>query len=148
MEEHRRVQQARQVVDWLRQAHEAKGKGRPVLSAGRDGITLCTLPHGCYEVASTATLTVYDRQGKRLGSVYLAYAPELGQATIDELTALLTEVLRQWEGPLPRLVYVTDAGDHETQYYRRVLKQLKHPRTGKQLAWQWLAADSPAPSEW
>jgi hypothetical protein len=139
MEEHRRAQQARQVVAWLRQAHDSQGRGRPVLSAGRDGITLCTLPHGCHEVASTATLSVYDRRGQRVGSVYLAYAPELGQQTMtDELTALLTEVLRQWEGPLPRLVYVTDAGDHETQYYRRVLQKLRHPRTGKLLAWQWI----------
>lgn len=139
LEEHRREQQAKQVIDWLRQAHESKGKGRPVLAAGRDGITLCTLPHGCYEVATTATLTVYDRKGKRLGSVYLAYAPELGQQMMtDELTALLTEVLRQWDGPVPRLAYVTDAGDQETQYYRRVLKKLQHPRTGTKLVWQWI----------
>jgi len=90
-------------------------------------------------VATTATLSVYDRQGKRLGTVYLAYAPELGQQTMtDELTALLEEVLRQWEGPLPRLAYVTDAGSNETQYYRKVLKRLRHPRTGKRLAWQWI----------
>jgi hypothetical protein len=139
LEEHRREQQAKQVVDWLRQAYESKGKGRPVLAVGRDGITLCTLPHGCYEVATTATLTVYDRKGKRLGSVYLAYAPELGQQMMtDELTALLTEVLRQWDGPVPRLAYVTDAGDQETQYYRRVLKKLQHPRTGTKLVWQWI----------
>lgn len=139
MEEQRRAQQAQQIVDWLQQAHESKGKNRPVLAAGRDGITLCTLPHGCYEVATTATLTVYDRRGKRVGSVYLAYAPELGQqAMTDELTALLKEVLRRWEGPLPRLAYVTDAGDQETAYYRRVLKSLLHPRTGQRLSWQWI----------
>lgn len=139
MEEHRREHQARQVVDWLTQAHKSKGKNRPVLAAGRDGITLCTSPHSFHEVATTATLTVYDRRGKRLGSVYLAYAPELGQqAMTDELTALLEEVLRRWEGPLPRLAYLTDAGDNETGYYLRVLKKLKHPRTGQRLAWQWI----------
>jgi len=139
MEEQRRAQQAQQIVDWLKKAHESRGKNRPVLAAGRDGITLCTLPHGCYEVATTATLTVYDRRGNRVGSVYLAYAPELGQqAMTDELTALINEVLRRWEGPLPRLAYVTDAGDQETAYYRRVLKNLLHPRTGKRLSWQWI----------
>jgi len=139
MEEQRRGQQAQQVVDWLKQAQDSKGRNRPVLAAGRDGITLCTLPHGCYEVATTATLTVYDRRGKRLGSVYLAYAPELGQqAMTDELTALIEEVLRRWEGPLPRLAYITDAGDQETAYYRRVLKKLRHPRTGQLLQWQWI----------
>lgn len=139
MAEQRRAQQARQIVAWLQQAQTSKGKKRPVLAAGRDGITLCGSPHGCYEVATTATLTVYDRRGQRVGTVYLGYAPELGQQTMtDELTALIEEVLRQWEGPLPRLAYVTDAGDHETAYYRHVLKKLRHPRTGKLLTWQWI----------
>jgi hypothetical protein len=110
-----------------------------VLAAGRDGITLCVSPHGCYEVAAVATLTVYDRSGKRLGSVYLAYAPEQGQqAMTDELTALINEVLRRWEGPLPRLAYITDAGDRETAYYLRVLRKLQHPTTSKRLTWQWI----------
>jgi hypothetical protein len=90
-------------------------------------------------VASTATLTVYDRNRQRLGTVYLAHAPELGQQTMtDELTALLDEVFRQWQGPLPRLTYVTDAGDTETSFYRRVLKKLRHPLTGKRLEWLWI----------
>jgi len=71
-----------------------------------------------------------------LGTVYLAFAPELGQAQMTErLTALLREVLRGWEGPLPRLTYVTDAGESETQYYRRVLSNMAHPRTGEKLQW-------------
>lgn len=139
MERFRREHQAKQVVAWLKQAQQSKGKHRPVLAVGRDGITLQTQPHSFYEVATTATLTVYDRQGQRLGTVYLAYAPELGQQTMtNELTALLEEVLRQWEGPLPRLAYLTDAGDSETRYYRQVLKKLRHPRTRRRLAWQWI----------
>lgn len=139
MEPFRREHQARQVVAWLQQAQQSKGKHRPVLAVGRDGITLQTQPHSFYEVATTGTLTVYDRNRRRLGTVYLAYAPELGQQTMtDELTALLNEVLRQGEGPLPRLVYLTDAGDNETAYYRKVLKRLRHPRTGRRLDWQWI----------
>jgi hypothetical protein len=139
MERFRREYQAKQVVAWLHEAHGSKGKHRPVLAVGRDGITLQTQPHSYYEVATTATLTVSDRRGQRLGTVYLAYAPELGQQTMTgELTALLDEVLRQWDGPLPRLAYITDAGDSETQYYRRVLKKLRHPRTGQRLTWQWI----------
>jgi hypothetical protein len=139
MERFRREHQAQQVVAWLQQAQQSKGKHRPVLAVGRDGITLQTQPHSFYEVATTATLTVSDRRGQRLGTVYLAYAPELGQQTMtDELTALVEEVLRQWEGPLPRLAYLTDAGDSETKYYRQVLKKLRHPRTGQRLAWQWI----------
>ena len=139
MDRFRREHQAKQAVEWLRQAYASKGKNRPSLVLGRDGITLRTSPHSFFEVATTATLTIYDRRGKRLGTVYLAYAPELGQQTMtDELTALLLEVLRQWEGPLPRLAYLTDAGAHETQYPRKVLKKLRHPRTGKRLSWQWI----------
>jgi len=139
METFRREHQARRVVAWLRQAHDSTGKNRPVLAVGRDGITLRTQPHSFFEVASTATLTVYDRNRQRLGTVYLAYAPELGQQTMtDELTALLTKVFRQAEGPLPRLAYLTDAGDNETSFYRRVLKKIRHPLTGKRLEWQWI----------
>lgn len=139
MEKFRREHQARKIVAWLRAAQDSTGKNRPVLAVGRDGITLRTQPHSFFEVASTATLTVYDRNRQRLGTVYLAHAPELGQQTMtDELTALLDEVFRQWDGPLPRLVYVTDAGDTETSFYRRVLKKLRHPSTGKRLEWQWI----------
>jgi hypothetical protein len=112
-----------------------------VLSVGRDGITLGLQIKGCsiYEVATTGTLTVYDRRGRRLGTVYLAYPPEPGQPTMSaQLTRLLEEVLRRWDGPLPRLSYVTDAGDNETTYYRKVLRRLRHPRTGRRLEWYWV----------
>ena len=62
--------------------------------------------------------------------------PEPGQGEMTKrLTALLQETLRCWEGPLPRLTYVTDAGENETQYYRRVLRNMAHPRTGEKLHW-------------
>lgn len=139
MERFRRQYQVQQVVGWLQQASASAGQHRPALALGRDGITLCTSPHSFFEVATTATLSVYDRKGNRLGTVYLAYPPELGQQTMtDELTALLLEVLRQWEGTLPQLVYITDAGANETQYERKVLRKLRHPRTGQRLAWQWI----------
>ncbi len=49
----------------------------------------------------------------------------------ERLTVLLQEVLRLWQRPLPRLTYVTDAGENETQYYRRVLARMVHPRLGR-----------------
>ncbi len=135
----RREQQAARVVEWLRQAQKQRGSGRPVLSVGRDGTTLSTRPYRFCEVATTATLTVHDRRGQRLGTVYLGYVPELGQQTMsDELTALINEVLRQWNGPLPRLTYVTDAGDSEVKYFRQVLRKMRHPVTNKRLDWQWI----------
>ena len=106
MEGHWAVAQAGEVLRWLEQAQASPGRHRPVLSVGRDGITLGLQIKGCsiYEVATTGTVTVYDRRGRRLGTVYLAYTPEAGQATMSaQLTRLLQEVLRRWDGPLPRL---------------------------------------------
>jgi hypothetical protein len=130
--------QAEQLLAWLEQATASPGRHKPVLSVGRDGITLRVRCRGgsVYEVASTATVSVLDRRGQRLGTAYLAYTPEPGQPTMGrELTALLRAVLGRWQGPLPRLCYVSDAGDNETGYYQRVLRRLKHPRTGEKLAW-------------
>lgn len=141
MEEHRPGAQVDQVLRWLEQAETSKGRHRPVLAVGRDGITLGLQLKGCaiHEVASTGTITVYDRRGRRRGTVYLAHPPEPGQPTLGtQLTWVLTEVLRRWQGPLPRLCYVTDAGDNETAYYRKVLRRLRHPRTQKKLAWVWV----------
>ncbi len=141
MQEHRQEAQVEQVLAWLEAAQASRGRHRPVLSVGRDGITLgLRVKKGSvYEVATTGTLSVYDRRGRRLGTVYLAYTPEAGQATMSrQLTALVREVLRRWQGPLPRLSYVTDAGKSESAYYRGVLGRMRHPVTGKRLQWQWV----------
>lgn len=129
--------QTQRLVELLGQADRSPGSRKPVLAVGRDGITLRQYPHGLFEVASCATVTVFDRSGGRLGSVYLGCAPQPGQVQMSEqLSALLGEVLEQWSGPLPRLAYVTDAGDKESVYYHRVLRRMKHPRTGERLVWQ------------
>jgi hypothetical protein len=87
-------------------------------------------------VASAGTVTVLDRRGRRLGTVYLAFMPESKQGTMSEqVTKLLQDVLRRWQRPLPRLCYVTDAGDNETTYYLNVLRRMQHPRTGEKLDW-------------
>ena len=141
METHRAEAQADQVLRWMEQAHQSKGKHRPVVGVGRDGITLGIRlkKFVIYEVATTGTISVYDRRGERLGTVYLAHIPERGQTTMTaQLTKLLTEVLKRWEKPLPRLCYVTDAGDNETAYYAKVLRRMKHPRTGERLKWMWV----------
>src|SRR5437868_3002705 len=70
---------------------------------------------------------------------HLAVTPEPGQATLTtQLTQVLQEVLRRWQGPVPRLSYVTDAGDNETAYYQKVLRRLRHPRSGERLTWCWV----------
>jgi hypothetical protein len=138
MEAQRHEVQVDKLLALLEQAWTSKGKHKPVLSVGRDGIMLGLQIRGCdlWEVASTGTITVLDRRGKRLSTVYLAYTPEAGQGTMSrQLTRLLKEVLRRWEGPLPRFRYVTDAGDNETSYYEKVLRRMRHPRTGERLEW-------------
>lgn len=128
--------QVARLVDLLRQAFASSGKNRPMLVAGRDGVMVQTRP--CWEEASTATVSVYDRRGRRLGTVYLGRMPELGQGTMTrQLTDLLLAVLEAWEGSLPRLHYVTDAGNHPLEFYHRVLRPMRHPRTGQRLEWTW-----------
>jgi len=138
MTEQRHEVQVEKLLEMLQQASASTGKHKPVLSVGRDGITLGTRYKGgsLFEVATTGTVTVFDRRARRLGTVYLAYTPEFGQKTMSNaLTQLLEEVLRRWQGPLPRLCYVTDAGDNETTYYDKILKRMKHPVTGARLEW-------------
>jgi hypothetical protein len=130
--------QAERVLALLAQASAGTGPHKPLLSVGRDGVTLGLRCRGgsVYEVATAATLSVLDRRGRRLGTVYLAYTPQSGQGRMGaELTRLVAAVLRRWQGPLPRLCYVTDAGECETGYYRRVLARMRHPRTGAKLDW-------------
>lgn len=132
----RQTAQVDKLLEMLAQAGESSGSRKPVLSVGRDGITLRQYKHSLFEVATAATVSVYDRAGKRIGTIYLAYPPELGQATMDRmLSELLTELLTRFTGPLPRLCYVTDSGSNEVDYYRRVLKKMKHPVSGKRLEW-------------
>jgi hypothetical protein len=136
LEVHRPAAQAEQVLGWLRQASARRGRYRPALVVGRDGIHLPMRTGQAYKEGATATLTVYDRRGRRLGTVYLGRMPQPGQGTLSaQLTALIEEVLRQWPGALPRLAYVTDDGHHPASY-SRVLRRLRHPRTGERLAWQ------------
>ncbi len=65
-----------QLMAALEIANESKGNRKPVLSVGRDGITLCEYHSRFYEVAAVATVSVFDRAGNRLTTVYLAHTPE------------------------------------------------------------------------
>ena len=131
------LQEAR-LRTWLEQAHQSRGRQRPVLAVGRDGIMI-PMRQGGYQEASTATVSVYDRRRRRLGTIYLGQMPEEKQATLSRtLTDLLRATLSAWQGPLPRLAYVTDKGSAPDDYYRRVLKKMKHPRDGRSLTWEWV----------
>jgi hypothetical protein len=129
LEGFRHQYQVSQVLEWLEEASHSSGKCKPILSVGRDGISVCRQPHGFWEVASVGTVTVYDRSGRRLGTVYLAQMPELGQGELTaQLKSLIVDILAGLDLPLPRLCYVTDAGENETQFYRKVLLNLRDPR--------------------
>ena len=138
MTEQRHDVQVEKLLQLLEQAWTSKGKHKPVLSVGRDGISFGVPIRGgtIFEVASAGTVTVLDRRGQRLGTVYLASMPESKPGTLSQqLTSLVAEVLQRWPRPLPRLCYVTDAGDNETAYYHKVLRRMRHPGTGERLEW-------------
>jgi len=127
------------ILDLLRQANESKGPRKIVFAVGRDGLMLPMKNCQSYQEGATATITVYGRSGKRFGTVYLGQMPQSGQGTLSEqLTRLIQEVLARWQGPLPRLCYVTDAGFHPTDYFRNTLRCMRHPVTNKPLVWQWV----------
>jgi len=93
---------------------------------------------GDYHEGAQATLSVFGRRGRRLGTVYLGRMPEPGQPTLSQqLTDLIGAVLSAWEGPPPRLAYITDGGWHPDDYFRRVLRKMADPRRpGQRLAWE------------
>jgi hypothetical protein len=134
--------QLARVLELLEKAERSQGKHRPVLAAGRDGVHVPIRDEGYHEGA-TATLSVLDRRGKRLGTVYLGQMPESGQITLSaQLTSLLTKVLAAWHAlgrAAPRLAYVTDGGNHPKEYFHQVLRRMADPwRPGQKLVWQWV----------
>jgi hypothetical protein len=128
MAQHRHVSQVEHVVHWLEQARASKGRYRPTLSVGRDGIFV-PLQQKVWQEGAPATVSVLDRRGKRLGTVYLGHMPEAGQGTLTaQLTALLKAILRQVDSDGLRLVYVTDDGYHPSDYYHSGLQKMPDPR--------------------
>jgi hypothetical protein len=136
--------QVDKALAWLEKAFRSKGRHRPVLAVGRDGIMIPMRQQG-YKEASTATLAIYDRSKKRLGTLYLGCMPEPGQETLTcQLTSLIEKILAAWharQGDCPRLVYLTDGGHHPRDFFRRVLRKMAdpwHQATKGKLSWQWI----------
>jgi hypothetical protein len=128
MASHRQAAQVDQVVNWLSQARASTGRFQPTLAVGRDGVNV-PLRHGEWKEGATATVSVMDRRGKRVGTVYLGQMPESGQTTLTtQLTALLQDILKQVDAPGLRLVYVSDDGYHPSDYYHTVLKNMHDPQ--------------------
>ena len=125
-----------QLIEWIVQARQSKGKHDVLLQVGRDGVFVQTRP--CWEEASCGTIAVYDRNRKRVGTIYLGEMPESEQPTMTRrLTNVINGVLGEINGKVPALRYVTDAGCHPQAYFRDVLAKMKHPVTGRKLKWSW-----------
>jgi hypothetical protein len=133
---HRQPAQVDQVARWLHQARASTGRFQPTLAVGRDGVNV-PLRHGEWKEGATATVSVMDRRGKRVGTVYLGQMPEAGQPTFTtQLTALLRDILKQVDAQGLRLVYVSDDGYHPSDYYHNVLQKMYDPkRPWRQLEW-------------
>src|SRR5918912_3597993 len=128
MAPHREGAQVEQVLRWLEQARTSRGRFRPTLSVGRDGIFV-PLRGGVAQEGATATVSVLDRRGKRVGTVYLGQMPESGQTTLTtQLTTLIQDILQQVDAQRLRLVYVSDDGYHPSDYYHTVLKKMQDPK--------------------
>jgi len=146
MAEHRHAAQVSRLLALLQAAFASRGDRRPILAVGRDGIFVPIRNDSCYREAAVATVSVMDRRGIRLGTVYLGRMPETGQHALSgQLTKLIQDVLAGWAGMsphLPRLAYITDAGDHQTAYYEQVLCWMPDPRSpgrpGRLLSWEWV----------
>lgn len=125
-----------QLTRWIDKAAETQGNHEVLLLVGRDGVHVPM--RGCWKEAGCATLAVYDRNRKRLGTIYLGEMPQSKQ---PELTKRLIDVIQgtfQASSKLTlKLRYVTDAGSLPCCFYRKVLSKMKHPVTGKILKWSW-----------
>ena len=69
--------QVDQVLAWLKQAAAEGGPRKILLSVGRDGVMLPIRSFKKYREGAAATVSVFNRHGKRLGTVYLGQMPEL-----------------------------------------------------------------------
>lgn len=137
--EHREAAQAAKLVEALRQATASSGPHAPTVSVGRDGVMVPMRGRKDYGEAAAATVSVLDRQGRRLYTAYLGRMPEKEQKTLSrQLTSLLLLLLTWWPGRWPRWQYLTDGGYHPTMYFRQVLRTMRHPVTKARLGWEWV----------
>jgi hypothetical protein len=128
MAPHRQDAPGDQGVRWREQARPSTGRFRPTLSVGRDGLFV-PLRHGVAPEGSPATLSVLDRRGKRVGTVYRGQMPASGQQTLTKpLSALLKEILSRVESQGLRLVSGSDAGYPPSDYSHGVWKKMTDPR--------------------
>lgn len=125
-----------QLLQWIEQATKTAGNHDILLLVGRDGVHV-PMRH-CWKEAACATISIYDRNRKRLGTVYLGQMPQKNQVSMTgRLTGVIEGTLKGAPSQTLRLRYVTDAGGLPRSYFRKVLSKMKHPVTGDRLKWSW-----------
>lgn len=125
-----------QLTQWIEKAANSKGKHEVLLMVGRDGVHVPMRP--LWKEAGCATLAVYDRNRKRLGTIYLGEMPQKNQVVLTKrLTTVIQGTLRASKEKALKLRYVTDAGSLPRSYFRKILSKMKHPVTGESLRWSW-----------
>lgn len=126
-----------QLLLLLAQAFKSSGPHDPVIGVGRDGVFIQIRGEKNSKEAAAATITIYDRNGERLQTIYLGRMPEAGQESMDKLlTRLIETVLKRWEGPMPQLAYITDDGYHQSRFFHKVLSKMRDPKNPtKRLVW-------------
>jgi len=135
--EQRQAVQAGRLVKALQQAEASVGSHRPTVCVGRDGVMVPLRGRHDYAEASAATVSVRDRQGRRLYTAYLGRMPEKEQKTLStQLTGLLLLLPTLWTGTALRWQYLSDGGQQPSAYFRLVLRQLRDPRTGRRWCWE------------
>jgi hypothetical protein len=140
---HLEDQQVEVILNAIRTGQSA---GHVILAAGRDGIfvPMRGAKDDRWKEAAVGTISVYVKPpgGKlrRLCTVYLGQMPKPGQEELSEnLTSLLQRVLSDEIARKIQLVYLTDAGHHPQDYYKRVLQNMDDPYCpGKKLEWTWI----------
>jgi hypothetical protein len=135
--EHRAAAQAAQLVEALRKAEASAGPHRPTVCVGRDGVMVPLRGRRDYAEAAAATVSVRDRQGRRLYTAYLGRMPEKEQQTLSrQLTHLLLLLPTLWTGTALRWQYLSDGGQQAAAYFRQVLRRLHDPSTGRRWCWE------------
>ena len=135
-----RAARVARVIALMKEAVAGGGPHRITMSLGRAGCNVPMRGKSPFKVAAAATISIHDGHGKRRGTVYLGQMPQANQVALtQELNEIWQDVLREWhqECPaqqLPRLVYLTDSGHQEVDYWKQ-LRNSRHPVTKVRLKW-------------
>ncbi|WP_150122566.1 transposase [Rhodopirellula islandica] len=134
--EHSDEQAIEQLILWTAAANQSQGERCVLLQLGRDGVHVPLRPG--WKESGCATLSLFDRKGRRLGTIYLGEAPRKDQLFLTRrLDRILKAYFTRLPCEVPVLRYVTDAGALPQSYFKNTLAQMKHPVSGEPLSWSW-----------